>query len=109
MVVGPHECAVNADMGEALRDGAAIKAMRYRNVADKLKLQQSILISQGAYPELAGMGLAKATPAGTRAREARALAKQERRAKRAAGGKGTWPCAGEVGDGGWGGRGWRVL
>ena len=96
LVVGPHECAVNADMGEALRDGAAIKAMRYRTVADKLKLQQSVLISQGAYPELAGMGLAKATPAATRAREARMLARQERRAMRAAGGKDTLPHVGKV-------------
>ena len=67
-VVGPQSCCADAAFNDMLRDATKMRQMLYRQTSDKIKLQQSVVISQGLYPHLAALGLARKTPAAARQR-----------------------------------------
>jgi hypothetical protein len=71
-VVGPQSCCADAAFNDMLRDATKMRQMLYRQTSDKIKLQQSVVISQGLYPHLAALGLARKTPAAARQRARRA-------------------------------------
>ena len=71
-MVGPQSCCADAAFNDMLRDATKMRQMLYRQTSDKIKLQQSVVISQGLYPHLAALGLARKTPAAARQRARRA-------------------------------------
>jgi hypothetical protein len=78
-IIGPSSCAANQSMSATLRNPAMMGIFKFRSNADKVKLQQTTVLGLCMYPQLARMGLMRASPASRRAhllKEERKLARQ---------------------------------